>query len=637
MRNGRSLRQHTGALLLLALLCACTNNRTTRSTAREIAGTDPLADVITDLKQSGITLSRVIRNASNPTSVFDLVGDGSGAMGSLCTSTAAAGETAQGPSTCNCSYSYTKSDGTAETFETPTIYHESNLLRCVYTGIPAATTSVKVKIHITTSDSYSNEITYTFKGSGAGLDSSDPASFAKVERYQCRDTVTIPLNGLALGDAGMVYDRFQSEDPTNTYPLNYYTTNMGGAMALFAAGGAGFTAPIGYNCPSIPNDPAAGMDLTIYSVAADDSATVAAGKFKIYPPTTGNFDRSTFYLAKQSTGIFNVPVNAYVAPTIFTATPADAQDTSVIPPIGYGALPIPSGTTGVETCPDSSIAIPKGYHWVKVWLFRMALDPRKYLLSSRLNNLGEIQCYPGKWNNLSGIPAGPSQSVFPDCYNSTSLKDLETNASLSVASRYFNTNLRCVRMDPAESGGGPGGTWDGTAALNSSKAGFSTLNLPNGADVMIPGTGWQNLPGYTYLACKSGVDPYDYAHVCASHAAYDEAPVTGYIDADPSTNAPYSRYDYLFVVTPKEVMSRDMANSSSSVAAKYTPYRFMSPEDCKNPATGLPYDNPTGNCSASKALRNYGVKFHEVGRTGDPTADDPNRPGNFPVCALQPD
>jgi hypothetical protein len=33
----------------------------------------------------------------------------------------------------------------------------------------------------------------------------------------------------------------------------------------------------------------------------------------------------------------------------------------------------------------------------------------------------------------------------------------------------------------------------------------------------------------------------------------------------------------------------------------------------------------------------YELKKHEVGSPGDPGQDDPNRPGDFPMCVLQPD
>lgn len=632
------------------LVSACTNNRATPTTSREINTDSPLDNIITDLGKSALVLSRIVKNSTAPTSVFDLVGDGSGSMGTQCTSTAAAEGSSQGSSTCTCSYTYTKTDGSIESFETPTIYHESNLIRCVYSGIPAATSSVKVKIHITSSDTFSNEITYKFAGTGTSLDTAKASTFVPVSRYQCRDSVTIPLPGLRLSDAGMVYDRFQSEDKTNTYPLNFYTPNLGGALAIFAGGFAGVQPPLNWNCPAIPNDPNAGLDLRVYSVASEDTGPLkpsgvgryVAGKKQIYPPVAGAFDRMSFLVAKNPTGVFNVPINGYIAPTIFTATAS--EDSLNVPPLGYGASPIPTGVSGQETCPDSSIAIPRGYHWVKVWLFRMALNPRKYLLSQKLVNLGEIQCSPGKYPNLAGL-VGISQYAFPDCAGSVSIQDLDGLPNPSIVSRMFQNNARCVKMDPVQyaaqgpgPGVGPGQTWN--SATSSVKAAYASYNYPAGADVMLPNNAFASEAPYVPYACKAGTDPTDYAHTCAKGVAYDETPTTGYIDAEQNGSGvvPYSRFDYLFVTTPPTVMSKDMADSSSSVAALYTPYRFLTPEDCRDPGTGEPYADPdAAGCDARRALRNYGVKFHEVGTSGDPPADDPNRPGSFPVCALQAD
>jgi hypothetical protein len=100
---------------------------------------------------------------------------------------------------------------------------------------------------------------------------------------------------------------------------------------------------------------------------------------------------------------------------------------------------------------------------------------------------------------------------------------------------------------------------------------------------------------------------------------------------DPSS----PRYDFIFVVSPATVMSGEITNPSSSVHNIYTPYRFMSLGDCNSADP----DNPStiGDCNAARALRNYGIKFHDVGSVGDPPANDPNRPGVFPVCALQKD
>ena len=90
------------------------------------------------------------------------------------------------------------------------------------------------------------------------------------------------------------------------------------------------------------------------------------------------------------------------------------------------------------------------------------------------------------------------------------------------------------------------------------------------------------------------------------------------------------RFDFIFVATPPTVMSRDMSDSSSAIYAQYAPYRFRADTDCGAA------DPDLAGCIQSKALRNYGIKWHDVDSAGDPPAGAPNRAGVFPVCAMQP-
>lgn len=625
-----------GLIFGLALaLASCTNNSLRNASSNLTDDENPLDKVIAG-GDSSLTLVRVVKNALAPTSTFDLIGDGSGAFGVNCTGTQGSAQSNTGPSTCTCSYTYKKSDGSTESFEAPTTYFETNVVRCLYTGMPAAVTQVGVRLHVTTSDSYSNEVTYKFAGTGLTLDTASALTFVQVQRYQCRDVVTVPY----LFDPGRIYDPFQSEDPQNSYPLNFYSTNMGGTFSIYAGGLNGLQPPTLWNCPSIPNDPNAGLDLTVFSVSAD-----SAGSKRIYPPAGSAFDRSTFHVARKATGVFNVPVNAYIAPTIFSVAPDSQGNQSGPAPIGYGAAPIPTGVSGQETCPDASVPIPSGYHWVKVWPFRMALPQRKFVSSINLQRLGNIDCAVGEWIDKSQLPAPGTdndflRAVFPDCYNKAAdgatratdavyITELSGLPAGTLASRFFEGTGACVNIDPdfnAISGiaQGPGRTTNSaTGALLPAYAGYP---IKPGTDVWNP-----NNRDTTYRC--NGPGNQDFAHLCPpslpGRVPYDNAPVTGNIDADPSS----TRFDFLFVVSPPSVMSGDMINTSSAVHNTYTPYRFMAPGDCSStdPDTAV-----GGDCNPQRALRNYGLKLHDVGSAGDPPADDPNRAGVFPVCALQP-
>lgn len=661
------------SVLALSLATACTNNRMMK--ARSLSSTttgDPLANVINDMTANQIILTRVIKNALNPTSTFDLIGDGSGAIGTKCVSanaTDSGTSTTQGPSSCTCQYTYTKSDGSVESFEAPTSYHEANLARCLYVGIPAAVSSVKVRLHLTSTDAYSNEITFNFHGSGISLDTASELTFSKVLRFQCKQSIKVPYAFEPA--AGKIYDPIQSEDPRNTYPLNFYTTNIGASYAYHAGGLAAATPAYDYYCPGIPNDPNEGMDLGVFSVSANSlNASGGAGGIsnkQIYPPVPGSFDRSTFYLARQATSVFNVPVNSYVAPGIFSVAPDAQGNTNGLPPaLGYGASPIPTGVQGQETCPDSSIQIPQGYRWVKIWLFRMALPARKFLSSVSLQQLNTIWCSPGEWSNDLPAVGEPTRAVFDPCYKihrdrlsdgdptnnetgATYLSDVGVGG-VKLSSRFFEGTAMCVNVDPQKTTSflatlgnpipGPGRTSSaGSLSSSSLVAPYSSFNFPVGSDIWRENDlGANAKPGAPLDYSCRGSAKFDPAHICGAPVGtnnpgsvpYDDNLITGNID-DPST----PRFDYLFVVTPPSVMSGEMSSISSPTHYMYTPYRFMAPDDCTDTSGDGLIDPDADNCPASRALRNYGIKFHDVGGAGDPPADDPNRPGVFPVCALQ--
>jgi hypothetical protein len=633
------------------LQLGCTNNISLRG---KIAGNSVQVPTTNSDNSGTFTLSRVVKNSLDPNGVLDLIGDGSGSFGSLCPSTGSgdAAASATSPTVCECSLSYQTSGDSQQIF-TPVIYHETNLLRCSYANLPSDTTSVDVSIHITTADTYSSIVKFNFSGTGVILDASNPDSFSNVIRYQCRDSVVVPY----LFD-GSIYDPILSEDPHLSYPLNFYAVNLGGTISTYANSVSQNPDVIYWNCPSILNPFAYlttaaqttffennHLNMTIYSKA------FLNGSKLIYPPS-GGFDRSNFYLAKQKSGIFSVPVNAYIAPGVVTQEGTDHS------PIGYGASPVSSGASGQETCPDTTATIPTGYHWVKVWLFRAHLLPRKYASYGQQQSGGtgntsgqtgltsdiSLICNPGNWamdsaaitwqsiyaacplsrtasKGGAGNPAGPRSLSY--LASSDDFEDLDDDHYLADRILGVGQTSMCVIMNAnagnycASAGGtnyrpGPGCDSEGFDFWSAS----ATPNIDG-------------------LACKSNVDPF---HVCSS--AGTEIGTIPYVTSDnfslKNLDDDSGRYDYIFVVTPPTVTVNDMTDTAASTSSSlaYQPFRFKSNTDCLSTDP----DNPisTGDCSLDNKI-DYGLKLHDVSNSEDPGAEDPKRAGVFPVCALQKD
>jgi hypothetical protein len=374
---------------------------------------------------------------------------------------------------------------------------------------------------------------------------------------------------------------------------------------------------------------------------------------RIYPPpphysnpaTPSQLDRYTFYVASAPSGIFNIPLNAFLGPTIVTAY----NSTSNPAPLGYGAAPIPTGV-GKEACPSSPI--PQGFHWVKVWLFRADLPARNYLTSTTLAEAGQFYC-----NRQWTVGAYAGTNVFTDCGagNASATAILPSSSSNVLADRVVanlvtgtNQNGSCINIyNPSGNSCGANGaavnadddvlltgagcTTDqaGTAQISAS---FSNYGL--GTDF------WQ------YLDACSTSDP-DYVGLCKNNTSgkggvpADTAPTLAAVPGD----AP--QYDFVFTVSPDiswtsaasglAINSGDMEAGTGN-ANYFTPYRYKSATDCAL-QTPSPANGGTNTCTVSTnadIIEPYGLKLHDVGTNGDPPADDPNRAGVYPMCAIQP-
>ena len=431
----------TGALALfyLLLLNSCTTNFNPGALIRgnTVTASTPNSGTTTDGSQGAFLITRVIPDRTF-TSLLNILGDGSGTIGNFCVSTDGATSSSTSNSLCMCTFAYNTPSAPNQQIDIPVVYHETDLVRCPNSAIPSDATQVTISIHVMGADFYSNSITYPVGKSSSTLDTSDINSFAKVLRYQCRDKVWIPY----LFD-GSIYDPYQSEDPHLTYPLDFYTSNLGATIAMYAGGVSTHPGLEFWDCPTIltperylidPKHEEAyekdnNMNLWVYSWGNLN------GDKRIYPPTKGaDIDRSTFYLAKSSSGAFTVPVNAYVAPLIISGTSSDN------PPLGYGVRPVVSGGNGTDTCLDT-IPIPPGFRWVKVWLYRAALPPRQYVVpgtnGQSLNNVTGVLCNPGTWTDPGG--GSTQKSIFESCGNPTDWNG--SPRTVSTAYQYIDQSL----------------------------------------------------------------------------------------------------------------------------------------------------------------------------------------------------
>jgi hypothetical protein len=543
--------------------------------------------------------------------------------------------TEDGGSTCSCNYAYTTPEGASESFDEPTTWTEHNLIRCSFANIPRTASHVDVRIHLTRSGTYSNTVRFRLSGTASHLDLTDPRSYVAPFRYQCRDSIFVPYPFPKVDSSqATVYDPLLSEDPSVATSLNFYASNMFAAAQAFLKKTEQLNQEgSGLVCPASPNDPGFGADLTVFSQGPD-----ASDSERIFPAAGSAFDRSTFYLARQSTGIFNVPVNAYVAPASISSAPADFSAPNSNPdlppsPLGYGAAPIPLGN-GQERCPDTSVAIPPGFRWVKVFQFRASLNPRSVARSAKFSKVA-LSCNPGNW--LGGGAPGSSAQVVPICAGAGAIEEDDTKLAARVlytqsSGGTGSPGRACLALDHTYApsppvctvdGIGPGSGAGCTAdSSGTQKASYS--EWPTASDVWL----WYSEPG-TYCASGPQNDPIGICSLLSSSPAVS-VPTDQEIEHFPIEDS--ARYDFLLVVTPTNVHYQQMLDPSNAAAQPYLPYRFH-PGKCVSGNPSAPAF--AGDCDPAYRI-NYALKSHDVNDNGDAPPDQTGRLPTFPVCALQP-
>ncbi len=561
-----------------------------------------------------MTLSKVLRNERSPADTLDLIGDGSGQLGRPCTKIGQGANDGTGPSTCKCAFFYNLG-GVSGSGDTPifadTVYYEKDLIRCkIPNAIPPSVVQYNISVQYAGANQYSNEVVFqTQQSQGIAASPVDENTFAKVYRYQCTDVITVTHNFWGQTPTGRIYDRDLSEDPRLTTPMNYYTTNLGGAVALASRTGSG------WDCPSNPLDTAiqypnastagaAAVTAALNQQPGDMASSIPLGQANgnpavrmlakydmrigsladdwIFPRVAGE-DRHTFYLAKSPTGVFTSPVNSMIAPNRNT----DPTGQNGTPPIGYAAFSNPNYSQG-ESCP-ADVPLPAGYEWAKLWLFHASFE---YRTQPTVDPSIAFQSHP----QFAPI----NDKMFILCSSDPSKNAIAYSANYSS---YFpatpaNNNLYGSDCQNINAANAP--LW--RAVAYEGKWGIASSDAPT-------------------AACMRADNPNGIAS--ESNTAPRAGIVTTPLDA-PGSRA---RFDYIYVVTPTSINSSQM-QSKSQEALKYYPTRLLSSIECRS-------DN-LANCASARHVPPYQlIQRSDIGENLDALQNQMGRPYKFPLCVLR--
>ncbi len=640
---------HCSIILLALVFSGCTNQVLTTLSAIKASNGITQPDGGNGDK---LTLLKAVPNSYNASSQIDLVGNGTGEIGKACTVGSTTGSAAS--NTCRCRYEYTRTVGSStstEKIDADAIYVEDDLLRCSKDIVPADVTTLTVKVHVTNSDSYSNGVTLNLSTTSLSIDTTDYRNFNNITRWQCRDLPFSPMPWIGSG----IYDPIISEDPAIAIPLNFYFESKGRALTAFVSNPdaapktpPGGSAVVGWYCPEgNKNYTHSANDLWLFSMGATTSIPASRtpnntnynlgydqlGTTQVYNRMDLD-DRQGFRLARSPAGVWSVPVNAYVAPnTISQLTEIDGQK---VAPLGYGASPSSSGNNE-ESCP--SVSIPSGYHWVKVWLFRGSIEPRKYPTSPALKKTSLAMNMP-TWDAVNGNYSGTP--VFASCGTTSDMLSSGVSTALPAA------NPMAYRLISVQGSADTGCmNWSAPSAtpIYDPKSYFSATTSDTwgyrynvGMDFNAIYTQSTVLPG-NFFQCAAGTN-------CLSNPAQGNVPGTISMPVEWENIETNSRFDFVMVTTPTNIHAKNLLFPySTDYAPEYVPYRFKTDPSLATTgvaalcvAAGYTWSDFTG-CSGSVAEIEgqkiyYELKLHDVGVNGDSA---PGRQPVFPVCAIQKD
>lgn len=626
--KGVDLVQRIWAGILISALVgslSCTNSGNRR-------GRTPPSGSLESAFNSGnlslIQLTSAIRSNVSPGSLLDLLGDGSNAIGSVCTPSEDP-NAVPGSSSCRCLISYTIPGGSSESYEVDTSYVEANMARCAYGGgaIRGDVEQMTLALVHTPSGQVSNGLIINLTQFRETVDLSQASSYRLVKPFQCRDRFGIPN----LFDP-TVYDPYRSELTKLFYPITFYHTNYGAALIAHAQKNAenpDFYA--GWECSMDEQRPKFWENPYVFSLAPD-----ANGSHVISPHSGTNFNRRDFHLARHRSGVFNIPFHSFIGPAIITTTPDAAGNvpSGTHSPIGWAAASIPQGSG--ETCPN--VTIPTGYHWVKVWAFRSSTPARRFVSNTdQTRNWPQIICNPGLWPNINA--GTPDKNVFRDCRRVTAVGQADPDQTTLPLLDYDPANPDYLAARIFGHSNIPGQFV--CAALTSSNATPTTFpaNYVSVAgrspEVNIPGADFYERVGgdngRNAFEMPFNLDP---PREPAGVASFDPGARQTPIDANTNEfargdlDAGQDRYEYLFTVSPVTISYREVEQESPN-AQPYIPYSYYSARDCLPTQAGFP-----GTCNIGRKKPRFGIVSAV---STDPNANSGTGERVFPLCALQPD
>jgi hypothetical protein len=638
------------AVSIMASFCvltACNNiNSNVRGPSSTLLQSDPYQDAT-----GSFQLKSLAGDPTSPGTVIDMIGIDS-QFDSFC---------ALG--TCMCEYTYVASGIGTQTVSTKALYQESNLIRCTNI-VPSGTNNFDVRITVvpttgatsatpsgTDTVSYaSNSLSGSFSngalaGSTSYMDLSNSANYVPVQRFQCRkrEFIANPLNPEMI-------DPFQSQNPAIIYPFNYYTTNVAQSIltqqqAADQSWECTLTSTQDHTLQWWANPNVFSLSTCSTSFCNGDGAlmypqdTLTSGKIPVSNPAANGKRRSSFSLASQSYGVFQVAVQAAISPVNYVS--------SNYAIIGYGAKSI-AGSNGTSSCP--AITLPPKATWVKLWNYRATdITPGKKVTGSQSINNSAIAC-----DTTHPAPGSHdvTQMLFPSCEITdptghmfgVPLDNPAINAGTSLASRVAaviggSSNISACYNFGTMGGGSYNTTvsipWHsdnlGSPATYAGKDVWlpSPYKMPStvGLDVVagFPWNAYTNASSYAPIIMRTDIDN---GNSVINQWMTNAFPAIAIPSATPMdftsqlTTAPLSTDNYtdqIFVVTDPSVSDNDMRNNASSIQ-QYVPRTFRSKADCPGPASCDPI-------STGKTPITWGIRVQEIGTEGGVDV--------YPLCVLQ--
>lgn len=558
-------------------------------------------------------LQTVLPSQQSAGTQYDMIGQG-GEFETYCSDAS---------SPCLCEYTYSQGGNTQSASIAPT-YQETNLLRCA-SQVPSGIATFDVRVVTSDGAMYTNTISVnlssgTFQGSTLYLDLTGASSYVQAKRFQCRkhEFIANPM------DTGII-DPIQAEDPKVNYAFNFYTTNVSESLLQMQR-----LANQDWECTLTETQDRSlhwWANANVYSASScTDSfcagdgevmypqTSLVSGKIPVSNPASVGKRRGSFWLAKQAYGVFQIPLQAAIAPKDYVS--------STYGVIGYAAKPIPS-TSGSSTCP--SITLPSNATWVKLWNYRATdITAPKKVTGSQSITMSAIACNPGS------TTAASISGTFPSCTgpatrnNAASLAfgvgigsvslpgDLASRVAV-VDSAYGSNINACYNVTLGSIASTTTYDYDSWAASpiafgDPANGGLTYLQIAS-----LPWNIYKAPPLTSASVCKdTAFDIWrnDCMAATAATSASDSQIQTAVLSPDNYT-------DQIYVVTDPSVDDTAMRNQAPGVA-HYRPVTYRTSSDCNGISRT--------NCPTNKELH-WDVNVKEVGNAA--SAD------MYPLCVLQ--